>query len=67
MTDTISLTEAAKRLSMSWERTWRALLSGNLEGEKRRGRWYVTIRSVRRFERCLRNPTPSSGAASDDR
>jgi hypothetical protein len=64
MTDMISLTEAAKRLSISWERAWRALLSGNLEGEKRHGRWYVTARSVRLFEQRLRNRAASSGAAS---
>ena len=49
MTDNIPLTDAAKRLSISWERAWRALLNGHLEGEKRDGRWYVTLCSVRRY------------------
>jgi hypothetical protein len=51
MTNTMSLPEAAKRLSISWERAWRALLIGDLDGEKRNGRWYVTARSVCDYER----------------
>lgn len=49
MSNKIPLTDAAKRLSISWERAWRALLNGHLEGEKRNGRWYVTPCSVRRY------------------
>ncbi len=45
MSNKIPLTDAAKRLSISW----RALLNGHLEGEKRNGRWYVTPCSVRRY------------------
>ena len=35
MTTKIPLTDAAKRLSISRERAWRALLNGHLEEEKR--------------------------------
>ena len=45
----IPLTEAAHRLSMSWERAWRALLSGYLDGEKCDGRWFVSADSVTRY------------------
>jgi hypothetical protein len=31
----IALAEAAHQLSISWERAWRALLKGDLAGEKR--------------------------------
>ncbi len=62
MANMIPLSDAAQRLSMSWERAWRALLNGDLKGEKRDGRWYVTVRSVRLYERWLRNSTPSHGA-----
>lgn len=60
MVDMISLTEAALRLGISWERAWRALLSGGLEGQKHNGRWYVTVRSVRRLQgapQCPVSPT----------
>ena len=68
MTNLISLTDAAKRLSLSWERAWRALLSGNLEGEKRDGRWYVTECSVRRYKQSLSAATlsPGGGSATDE-
>ncbi len=49
MANNIPLPDAAKRLSISWERAWRALLKGHLEGEKRDGRWYVTLCSVTRY------------------
>ena len=42
----ITLPEAARRLSISWERAWRALLKGELQGEKHEGRWYVDAASV---------------------
>ena len=45
----IPLTEAAHRLSMPWEKAWRALLTGRLEGQKRGGRWYVSTVSVERL------------------
>ncbi len=62
MTDMISLADAARRLSMSWDRTWRALLSGKLEGEKRGGRWYVTVQSVRLNEGSFADPNVDSEA-----
>ncbi len=61
MTNMIPLTDGAQRLSMSWERAWRALLAGRLEGEKRCGRWYVSTVSVERLvaerERVASEPT----------
>jgi hypothetical protein len=43
---TIGLAEAGRRLRMAYQDAHRALLTGQLEGEKRGGRWYVTVRSV---------------------
>lgn len=51
MATMIPLSDAAQRLSISWERAWRALLNGRLEGEKQNGRWQVSTVSVRRFQR----------------
>ena len=49
MTKNIPLPDAAKRLSISWEPAWRALLNGHLDGEKSNGRWYVTLCFVTRY------------------
>ena len=43
----IPLVEAARRLQISWASAWRALLVGRLDGEKIRGRWFVTRASVK--------------------
>ncbi len=61
MKEMISLADAARRLSMSWERAWRALLNGALEGEKRDGRWFVTVCSVRDYG-CRLGANTSEGA-----
>lgn len=45
----IPLTDAAHQLGLPWERAWRALLTGRLEGQKRGSRWYVTASSVERL------------------
>lgn len=42
----IALAEAAIQLRKSWPQTWARLLRGDLIGEKRNGRWYVTQESV---------------------
>ena len=47
----VELTMAAQRLGISWERARRAVLTGSLEGVKEDGRWYVTVESVREYER----------------
>lgn len=49
MATMIPLSDAAQRLSMSWERAWRALLAGRLKGKKRNGRWQVSTASVERL------------------
>ena len=41
-----ALPDAARRLSLSWGRTWNLLLRGELDGAKEGGRWYVTAASV---------------------
>jgi hypothetical protein len=48
MDDLIALPAAAQRLGMSWSRTWRRVLTGELEGEQRDGRWYVRREAVER-------------------
>ena len=42
----IPLPEAAQKLGVSWERAWRSLLRGELQGQKLDGRWYVTEASL---------------------
>lgn len=41
-----TLPAAAKDLGYSWERSWRSLLKGDLDGEQRLGKWFVTKASV---------------------
>ncbi len=66
MANDISLADAAKKLSISWERAWRALLNGHLEGEKRNGRWYVTPCSVRRYGSMDQQVQGSRAVSSTD-
>ena len=48
----ITLSEAAKRLAVSYERAKRLLLTGALVGEQMGGRWYmVDLESVERMAR----------------
>ena len=42
----ITLSDAAQRLGISWARAWRLLLTGELEGRKSQGRWYVSERTL---------------------
>lgn len=44
--DEIGLAEAAQRLGISWQRAWRLVLTGALDGHQRDGRWYVHVESV---------------------
>ncbi len=66
MNDNIPLPDAAKRLSISWERAWRALLNGHLDGEKSNGRWYVTLCSVRRYGSMDQRVHGSQATSSTD-
>jgi hypothetical protein len=52
----LSLAEAALRLGLSWQRAWRLVLTGEIVGRKRDGRWVVDSESVERY----RNSTPSN-------
>ena len=45
----ISLSDAAQQLGMSWGRAWRLVLTGELSGTKRQGRWVVSKHSVSRL------------------
>ena len=47
---TIPLPHAAIRLRVSWAMAYRLLLGGELQGEQRRGRWYVKEEDVQRLE-----------------
>lgn len=49
MADTVPLTEAARRLKISWHRAWRHMLIGDLRGEKVDGRWVVRRADVERL------------------
>ena len=63
-TEFVSLPEAAQRLGQSWERTWRQLLRGTLDGQKRDGRWFVERVSLeelaRERERAGNEPVPAA-------
>ena len=49
--ETMSLADAAQRLSLSWAQTWRLVLTGRLEGIRLpTGRWAVTRDSIARFK-----------------
>ena len=62
----IPLVEAAMRLSLSWSRTWRLMLAGELRGEKRGGtRWYVRVEDVDRLLRAKHEePADTQGQLS---
>lgn len=55
----ITLTVAALRLGVSWERAWRLLLSGRLTGRREGRSWIVDAASV---ERLRAAPKPPSDA-----
>ncbi len=48
-TDMIGLAEAAQRLCLPYQDAHRLLLTGKLRGEKRKGRWYVSLDDVARL------------------
>ena len=48
-TEMIGLAEAAQRLSLPYQDAHRLLLTGKLRGEKRKGRWYVSMNDVARL------------------
>jgi len=50
----IPLADAAKRLSISWERAWRLVLRGRLEGQRAGRAWMVSTASVDRVAADLR-------------
>jgi hypothetical protein len=45
----ITLPDAAVRLRLSWSQAYGALLSGQLQGERRGRRWFVSEGSVTRL------------------
>jgi hypothetical protein len=47
----IPLPDVAHRLALPWAAAWALLLRGQLQGEKRGGRWYVTTASVEKLRR----------------
>jgi hypothetical protein len=54
---------AARELRLSGEQCRRRVLTGELEGDLRAGRWYVTAESVARLKRARaarRDATPSA-------
>ena len=48
-TEMIGLAEAAQRLAIPYQDAHRLLLTGKLRGEKRKGRWYVSMTDVARL------------------
>lgn len=49
----VPLADAALRLGVSWDRAWRFLLVGRLEGRKVGRRWLVSAESVERLRHAL--------------
>ena len=47
----IGLAEAAQKLGLPYQNCHRLLLTGQLRGEKRAGRWYVLVHDVERIAR----------------
>ena len=45
------LAVAALRLGLSWQRAWRLVLTGEIEGRKHGGRWLVKALSVEQYRR----------------
>lgn len=45
----IPLADAAKRLGISWERAWRLVLNGKLEGRRSGRSWMVSTKSIRKL------------------
>jgi hypothetical protein len=45
----IGLAQAAQQLGVSWARAWRLVLTGQLQAEKRDGRWVVNAGSLTRL------------------
>ncbi len=46
----MGLAEAAARLHIPYQDAHRLLLTGKLDGQKQKGRWFVNIESVKRIE-----------------
>lgn len=57
----VPLAEAAQRLGMSWQRAWRLVLTGELEGIRQQGRWLVGEASIRRQLAALTQSEKSAG------
>ena len=50
-TDLVPLVDAARRLRLSWHRTWRLALVGELAARQVGGKWFVEESSLRERER----------------
>jgi hypothetical protein len=55
----IPLSEAARRLGISWHQAWRLLLVGALKGRKEGGRWVVEDSSVEQRASLQKTPFAS--------
>lgn len=51
----LPLPAAGLRLGMTWAQVYNALLSGQLKGEQREGRWFVTAESIERLSDAIRS------------
>lgn len=64
-TDTVlGLAEAAKELGLPYQDAHRLLLTGELEGDKRCGRWWVTRASLDEFNARALARSRSQGSPS---
>ena len=46
----VDLVEAAHRLRVAWHVAYRMVLTGELEGERHEGHWYVDAADLERLE-----------------
>jgi len=51
--ETMTLTEAAQALGLSWSQAWRLVLKGQLNGKKELSGWVVTQQSVKAEKKRL--------------
>ena len=60
----MDLVEAAARLRVPWHTAHRLVLTGQLMGERRNGRWYVDTADLERLEHERKREQESSGPSS---
>jgi hypothetical protein len=50
MPNEVPLADAAAALKKTWSQTWKLVLTGELKGRKKDGKWMVDSTSLREFQ-----------------